>query len=344
MYSFANDYSEGAHPKILEQIVKTNLEQTGVYFSDEYCSSAETLIKKACGKPKAKVHFFMGGTQANATIISSALRSFQGVYSSALGHINTHEAGAIEYGGHKILTLPDEDGKLTAQQIEFSHQLYLNDPKKEHWVQPKMVYISQPTELGTLYSKQELTALATVCRKYDLFLFLDGARLGYALTSPNNDVSLEDIADLCDVFYIGGTKCGLLFGEAAVIVSPLLQADFHTIMKQHGAVLAKGRLLGLQFETLFTNNLYEQICSYGIKQALRIKNAFQAKGISFYTNSFTNQQFPILTNEQYHILKQKYVMGVWEELPNNRLAIRFCTSWATKESEVSALLADIATL
>lgn len=344
MYSFANDYSEGVHPLILEQLIKTNLDQTEVYGVDQYCANAVECIKQACGRPDADVHFFVGGTQTNATIICAALRSFQGVYSTTLGHINTHEAGAIEHSGHKVLSLPTTDGKLTAEQIEVAHQLYLNDSKREHWVEPKMVYISQPTELGSLYSKSELTALYDICQRYGLFLFVDGARLGYALTSPATDVSLTDLAKLCDVFYIGGTKCGLLFGEAAVILNPLLKPDFHTIMKQNGAVLAKGRLLGIQFQVLFTNNLYEEICAHGIKQAMLIKTALEEKSLPFLTTSFTNQQFPILSLSQYETLKAKYKMGVWEQYSNDTIAVRFCTSWATKDNEVAALIKDIEAL
>lgn len=344
MYYFTNDYSEGAHPLLLQKLAETNLEQTDVYGSDYYCDNAKLLIKEACGRDDVDVHFFMGGTQTNLTIISAALRPFQGVYSSYLGHINTHEAGAIEHTGHKVLELPTPNGKLTAKQIEENYLLYQNDPKREHWVQPKMVYISHPSEVGSLYSKKELEEISAVCKKYGLYLFLDGARLGYALTAPGNDLSLKDITKLCDVFYIGGTKCGALCGEAAVIVNPALKPDFISIMKQTGAVLAKGRLLGLQFQTLFTNNLYEDICRHGIDMAMLLKAAFTEKGLPFLSESFTNQQFPILPNKMYEALSQKYAIGSWELFANDTRAVRFCTGWATSEEQVQRLIADLKAL
>lgn len=341
MYSFSNDYSEGAHPSILKRLSSTNMDQTDVYGDDSYSAHAAELIRAACGREDAEVHFFLGGTQANFTIICAALRSYQGVYSSSLGHINTHEAGAIEHTGHKVLALPATAGKLTAAQIEESHLLYLNDPKREHWVQPKMVYVSHPTEVGTLYSRRELTELADVCRKYGLYLYLDGARLGYALASPGSDLTLKDIAQLCDAFYIGGTKCGALIGEAAVLLTPELKTDFHTIMKQNGAVLAKSRLLGLQFEALFTDNLYEKICRHGIDMAMRLKEGFAAKGLAVVAESFTNQQFPILPENMYRSLLPMYAMGSWEVYSNGTRAVRFCTSWATSEEQVGKLIRDI---
>ena len=344
MYYFTNDYSEGAHPLIMQKLLETNMEQTDVYGSDQYCAKAKELIKTACGREDADVHLFIGGTQTNFTIISAALRPFQGVYSSFLGHINTHEAGAIEHTGHKVLELPTADGKLTAQQVEENYLVYLNDPKREHWVQPKMVYISHPSEVGTLYTKKELEELSATCKKYGLYLFLDGARLGYGLMSPGTDLTLKDIARLCDVFYIGGTKCGALFGEAAVILNPDLKPDFHTIMKQSGAVLAKGRLLGLQFQTLFTDNLYEKICQHGINMAMLLKEAFAEKGLPFVAESFTNQQFPILTEKMYETLTKKYGIGSWEVVDNGTRAVRFCTSWATSEEQVHNLINDLKAL
>lgn len=344
MYAFINDYSEGGHPLIMQKLMDTNMEQTGVYGSDQYCDAAKALIKKACGREDADVHLFIGGTQTNFTIISAALRSYQGVYSSFIGHINTHEAGAIEHTGHKVLELSTANGKLTAKQIEESHLSYLNDPSREHWVQPKMVYISHPSEVGTLYTKKELEALSATCKKYGLYLFLDGARLGYGLVSPGTDLTLQDIARLCDVFYIGGTKCGALFGEAAVILNPELKPDFRTIMKQNGAVLAKGRLLGLQFQTLFTDNLYEKICRHGIDMAMLLKKAFEEKGLPFVAESFTNQQFPILTEAMYERLTTRYGIGSWEVFGNGTRAVRFCTSWATSEQQVHNLINDLKAL
>jgi threonine aldolase len=243
-----------------------------------------------------------------------------------------------------VLELPTADGKLTAQQVEENYLVYLNDPKREHWVQPKMVYISHPSEVGTLYTKKELEELSVTCKKYGLYLFLDGARLGYGLMSPGTDLTLKDIARLCDVFYIGGTKCGALFGEAAVILNPDLKPDFHTIMKQSGAVLAKGRLLGLQFQTLFTDNLYEKICQHGINMAMLLKEAFAEKGLPFVAESFTNQQFPILTEKMYETLTKKYGIGSWEVFDNGTRAVRFCTSWATSEEQVHNLINDLKAL
>jgi len=344
MYYFTNDYSEGAHPKIMEKLCATNMEQTNTYGFDYHSDNAKELIKKACGRNDIDVHLLVGGTQTNLTIICAALRPHQGIFSTVLSHINTHEAGAIERTGHKVLSLPTQDGKLKATQIEENYLQYKNDPNCAHWVQPKMVYISQPTEIGSLYHKQELEALYAVCQKYGLYLFIDGARMGYGLAAPDNDLSLADIAQLCDVFYIGGTKCGALFGEAVVIINPLLKEDFFSICKQGGAILAKGRILGIQFETLFTDNLYENICQHGINMAMKIKTAIDNKGLPVVTESTTNQQFPILPNAMLKKLSEKYVFAPWELIDENNTAIRICTGWATVEEQVSALIKDIEAL
>lgn len=312
MYYFTSDYTEGCTPEILETLAATNFEQTGGYGIDPYCETAALLIKKECGRSDIDVHFMTGGTQTNLTIICAALRPFHGVYGTVQSHINTHEAGAIERTGHKVIDLPTSDGKITAAMIRQQHELYLGDPSREHLVQPKMVYISQPTEIGSLYHKEELEALYAVCRHYGLYLFIDGARLGYGLTAPDNDLTLADITNNCDVFCIGGTKCGALFGEAAVIINPALKDDFRTIMKQGGAVLAKGRLLGLQFETLFTDGLYYKICRHGVELALQIKAAVQERGLGFVTDSTTNQQFIIFPQAMYDELSKQFALAPWE--------------------------------
>jgi len=344
MYYFTNDYSEGAHPKIMEKLCATNMEQTNTYGTDYYSSKAKELIKKACGRKDIDVHLLVGGTQTNLTIICAALRPHQGVFSTVLSHINTHEAGAIERTGHKVLSLPTLDGKVTAKQIEDNYLQYKNDPNCAHWVQPKMVYISQPTEIGSLYHKEELENLYAVCQKYGLYLFIDGARLGYGLAANDNNLGLPDIARLCDVFYIGGTKCGALFGEAVVIINPLLQEDFFSISKQSGAILAKGRLLGIQFETLFTDNLYENICRHGINMAMEIKNALENKKLPMVSESTTNQQFPIFPNSMLKKLSEKYIFAPWEIINADNTAVRICTGWATDDAQVISLIRDIKTL
>ena len=265
--SFSCDYLEGAHPAILQRLCETNFAQTAGYGTDEYCESAREKIRAACGAPNAEIHFLVGGTQTNATVIDALLRSYEGVIAADTGHISVHEAGAIEFGGHKVLTLPQENGKITASQIRALLDRYEDDANRDHTVMPGMVYLSQPTEYGTLYSKKELAAISALCREKRLPLYIDGARLAYALACPENDVTLRDLAALCDIFYIGGTKCGALLGEAVVIPQPGLIPHFFTIIKQHGALLAKGRLLGIQFDTLFTDGLYERIGADAVRYA-----------------------------------------------------------------------------
>lgn len=339
--NFKSDYLEGCHPKILEKLVETNFMQSSGYGSDEYSRDAVLKIKKACKREDIDVHFLVGGTQTNSIVITSVLRPHQGVVSAISGHIVEHEAGAIEAAGHKVLTLPSDDGKIKAEQVKELYDAHWNNPMRESDVQPGMVYISNPTELGTLYTKAELELLSKVCRELNLPLFLDGARLGYALTSPYNDLTLEDIATLCDVFYIGGTKCGAMFGEAVVISANQLKRDFRYIMKQRGGVLAKGRLLGIQFDVLFDNDLYFKICRNAVEYALKVKQAFEEKGIEFYGNSPTNQQFPVLTNTQLNHLRKKYMFEVWNKLNENDTVVRFCTSWATKKEDIDELIEDI---
>lgn len=344
MIQFQCDYNEGAHPRILERLCETNFNQTVGYGMDEYSENARRLIREACGTPQADVHFLVGGTQANATVISSILRPYQGVLCATSGHINVHETGAIEHSGHKCLALPAQGGKITAAQIQQAMEDNLSDADQEHVVQPGMVYISFSTEVGTLYTKQELTDMFSVCQHYGLPLFIDGARLGYGLTSPECDLTLPELAKLCDVFYIGGTKVGALFGEAVVITNPALKKDFRHCIKMNGGMLAKGRLLGLQFETLFTDDLYFQIARHANNLAMQIRDAFRAKGCSFLMDSPTNQQFPILTNRQLEALKNDFLFSVWQKMDNDHTAVRFCTSWGTKQENVDALLKAVAEL
>ncbi len=339
MYTFINDYSEGACPEIIKRITETANEQTVGYGMDGYCRHAAELIKKECERDDVDVHFLTGGTQANLTVITAALRPHQGVLCAQSGHINVHESGSIEATGHKVLPLSSSDGKITAAQVEDAYVKHINDETMEHTVQPKMVYISNPTETGTLYGKRELTALSKVCRDHGLILYLDGARLGYGMAAAGNDVFLKDIASLCDVFYIGGTKVGALFGEAVVIANEDIKKDFRYIIKQRGGMLAKGRLLGLQFETLFTDGLYYKISKNAIEQAMRIKKAFTDIGVCFLADSVTNQQFPILTDEQ--ALQFAGRTEIWAKPDEAHTCIRFVTSWATKEEAVDALIEEI---
>lgn len=341
MIRFNCDYSEGAHPAILEKLAQTNLEQTAGYGLDPYCEKARKLIQDLCKAPQAQVHFLVGGTQTNMMLIAAALRPYQGALSPDSGHINVHESGAIEATGHKVLALPSKDGKITAQQVQEEYTKHYKDPDREHMVQPKLVYISNPTEIGTIYSKAELTALSKVCRENNLYLYVDGARLGYGLTAKSNDLSLADMAELCDAFYIGGTKVGALFGEALVIANPALQEDFRYVIKQHGGMFAKGRLLGIQFLALLEDGTYFNIARHANELAEKIKQACIEKGYSFLTQSDTNQQFPILPNSVLEKLGSKYTYSVWQPMDETHSAVRFCTSWATKEEDVTSLIKDL---
>ena len=341
MYCFNSDYTEGCHPKILDILTATNMEQTVGYGEDEYCKMAAQRIKNACKRDDIYVQFLVGGTQTNLTVISAALRSHQGVLSAESGHIGVHETGAIEATGHKVLALPTTDGKITAKQVDDAVTAHFNDDTHEHMVQPKMVYISNPTEFGTIYSKDEMKALRQVCDKHHLYLFMDGARLGYGLCASRNDLTLDVLCEYCDVFYIGGTKVGALFGEAVVIVNDELKMDFRYIMKQHGGMLAKGRLLGLQFLTLFTDDLYFKISRHAIALADRLRAGLKELNVEFLVDSPTNQVFPILSNAVLERLKEGYIYSYWQKIDDNYSAIRFCTSWATKEEAVDSLLNDL---
>lgn len=336
--AFASDYMEGAHPAILKKLAETNLIKSAGYGLDEYSEAAREKIRKACNAPEAEVHFLVGGTQTNATVIDALLTSYQGVIAAETGHVSSHEAGAIEAGGHKVLTIPQTDGKISAEKVEEVLNTFKEDGNRDHMVMPGMVYISQPTEYGTLYSRQELEALSQVCRRNGIPLYLDGARLAYALACPANDVTLEDIVACCDAFYIGGTKCGALFGEAVVFPKPGLIPHFFTIVKQHGALLAKGRILGIQFDVLFENDLYEHIGEPAIAAADKIREGLKENGIELYLDAPTNQVFCVLDNAFMEKLAQKVEFSFWEKKDETHTVIRFATSWATTMEDVHELI------
>lgn len=341
MIRFNNDYNHGAHPLILEALANTNEESYGGYGMDPWCEKAAEEIKKYLDCPQAAVHFMVGGTQVNFVVIASALRPYQSVICADSGHIHVHETGAVENCGHKIHALPAKEGKITAQQIEAEAEIYVGSGVKEHITQPKMVYLSFSTEYGTIYTKQELEEISAVCKKYGFYLFIDGARLGYGLGAADADVTIGDVARLADVFYCGGTKCGALFGEAVVITEPALQTDFRSYMKQNGAMLAKGWLLGLQFYTLFKDGLYFEITKKADVYAMQIKEAFAQKGIPAFVESSTNQQFVVLEHAQMEKLAQEFVFEYEQKVDEEHACVRFCTSWSTKQEEVDALVQAI---
>ena len=332
--SFTCDYCEGAHPLILEALARTNMIQAPGYGEDPFCESAKSKIREACGCPDADVFFLVGGTQTNSTVIDAMLRGYEGVVAAQTGHIAVHEAGAVEFSGHKVLTIPQHEGKMRADELAADLEAFHADGSADHMVQPGMVYISFPTEYGTLYSKAELEAIKAVCLRFGLPLFVDGARLGYGLASPGCDLTLPELAALCDVFYIGGTKVGALCGEAVVFPRGNAPAHFFTTVKQHGALLAKGRLLGVQFDTLFTGGLYLEISRHAIEMAKRVKAIFRDR---LYIDSPSNQQFPILTPAEVEALRGKVLFEIWETLPDGRFVTRFATSWATTPEQVEYL-------
>ena len=337
--SFASDYMEGAHPEILRRLLETNMEQTAGYGLDAYSESARKKIRAACQADDAEIFFLIGGTQANAVVIDALLCSYQGVIAAETGHISVHEAGAIEFGGHKVLTLAHQAGKITAAQIESALAAYREDANREHMVMPGMIYLSQPTEYGALYSLAELEAIRAVCRAADIPLYLDGARLAYALACPANDVTLADIARLADVFYIGGTKCGALLGEAVVFPKRNTVPHFFSIVKQHGALLAKSRIAGLQFDTLFTNHLYEKGGETALLAADRIRSALREKDYPLAYDAPTNQIFLVLDEAQKARLSKQVEMGFWENLADGKTVMRIATSWATQDEDVDRLIA-----
>lgn len=341
MILFQCDYNEGAHPAVMRRLSETNMEQTPGYGEDVYCAGAAELIKKKCGNPDIAVHFLVGGTQTNMTVIDAGLRSHQGVISAVTGHIHAHETGAVESLGHKILTVESRDGKIRAGQIEELCRLHRDNESFEHTVQPKMVYISNPTELGTIYSRKELSDISKSCKEWGLYLFLDGARLGYGLMAEDNDLDLSVITECCDAFYIGGTKMGALFGEAVVLKHPDLQKDFRYFIKQKGGMLAKGRLLGLQFLALFEEDLYFKLGAHADAMADKLRQAFDAKGYSYLAENKTNQVFVVMPDAHLEILGKKYGFSYQERIDESHSAVRFCTSWATKEENVDSLVEDI---
>lgn len=341
MRSFESDYLEGAHPKILEALMKTNYNQVSGYGDDQYTKEAKKLIKKELKMPDAQIQFLVGGTQTNQVVISALLAPYQGVFAADTGHINTHEAGAIEITGHKVLPLPSKDGKISADSVVNYLTEFNKDANKTHMVFPKMVYISYPTEYGTLYSKAELTALYKVCQDNGLYLFIDGARLGYGLMSKESDLTMAELANLCDVFYIGGTKQGALLGEAVVFSKAKMPEQFITMVKQRGALLAKGRVLGIQFKELFTDNLYFDLAKKADDLADKVKQAFLGKGYKLFYDSPTNQQFVIVSEAEMNKLAKKVKFYRWERYDEDHWVIRFVINWATTKEAVDELISLI---
>lgn len=344
MIRFESDYLEGAHPRVLAALVAANEVQTPGYSEDSYCERAREMIRRRFSAPQAAVHFLVGGTQVNAVFIRAVLRPHQGVLCAATGHINAHETGAIEAGGHKVLPLPTEDGKITPEAVQAYYDTHWADTSHEHIVQPGMVYISNPTENGTLYTRTELMALYRGCHALHLPLYVDGARLGYGLMAGGDAPAPADYAQYCDAFTIGGTKCGALFGEALVINDPALATDIRYLIKQSGGLLAKGRLLGLQFSALLEDDLYFQIAAEADRLALRLRDGFAACGYPMLYRSPTNQQYPILPDALLARLGEKYSYSYWQRIDETHSAVRFCTSPFTREETVDGLLADVAAL
>lgn len=341
MIRFNCDYSEGAHPRILTKLLETNLEQTAGYGEDAHCENAARLIREWCGREDLSVHFLVGGTQANLCVLSAMLKPYQGVIACDTGHINVHETGAIEATGHKVLAVSSPDGKLTAEMIRGLCHAHFEDATHEHMVMPGAVYLSDSTELGTIYSAAQLRAIRAACDEFGLLLYLDGARLGFALAAEGNDVTPALLAELCDAFYIGGTKQGALFGEAVVLSNRAVARDFRYAMKQKGAMLAKGRLLGIQFEELFRDGLYLEISRRADQQAMRIREAALVGGHSLYADSPTNQQFVVLPDQKIEVLSDRYAFAYIARVDGAHSAVRFCTGWATRDEDVEALVGDL---
>jgi len=342
MVSFVSDYTTGAHPEVLAKLAETNLEPLPGYGADPYCESAKEKIRAACGLPEAEVFFLTGGTQTNAVVISTMLKDWEGVIAAKTGHVSVHEAGAIEHTGHEVLEVEQADGKIQPETLRAYLAAYYADESHEHMTFPGMVYVSHPTEYGTLYTKAELEEIGGICREYGLRLYLDGARLAYGLMSRNTNLTLRDIARLCDVFYIGGTKAGTLCGEAVVFTKGNMPAHFLTSVKKRGALLAKGRLLGVQFDALFTNDLYFRIGQHAIDMAEKMKDIFRARGISFFIDSPTNQQFVILENEKLDRIAEQAAFEVWEKPDENHTVVRFAAGWSTTEEDLAVLDAALA--
>lgn len=337
MLHFENDYNEGVHPELLRAIVSTNEDNQAGYGMDDYTTNAIVKIRQATGCPKAQVQFLAGGTQTNQIAIDSLLKSYEGVISADTGHIATHEAGAIEFVGHKVLGLPHTNGKITAADVKDYLETFYGDGNHEHMVFPGMVYVTHPTEYGTLYTKSELKELAEICSKYEIPLFLDGARLGYGLAAKETDVTLKDIATYCDGFYIGGTKLGAMIGEALVYTKNNMPNHFQAFVKQHGALLAKGRFMGLQFDAFFTDDLYLKIGEHALNLAEQLKKLLKEKGYQFYLESPTNQQFVIIENNQLQELQKTVAVSFWKKYDDNHTVVRFATSWSTTQEDIDAL-------
>lgn len=337
MISFESDYTTGAHPKILKRLSDINFEHTSGYGTDVYCASAIEKIRKACSCPEAEVYFAVGGTQTNQLVISTMLKDYEGVVAADTGHVAAHEAGAIEHSGHKVLTVPSHQGKMKAEELQAFVKNFYEDGNHEHMVFPGMVYISQPTEYGSLYSKQELEQIVAVCKAYEMILYVDGARLGYALMSEENDVTLPELAKLADVFYIGGTKVGALCGEAIVFTKNNMPKHFIPLAKQRGALIAKGRLLGIQFDTLFTDDLYLKCGKHAMEQKKKLVSILKNAGFEFFYESPTNQQFVVIEDEKLKKLQEKVAVSFWEKKDETHTVIRFCSSWSTTDEDLATL-------
>lgn len=341
MIRFNSDYQEGAHPRILQRMMETNLDQHPGYGEDDLCREAARMIRERCDAPEADVHFLVGGTQTNLVFLTAALRPYQGVICADTAHIAVHETGSVEACGHKVIALPGKDGKLAAGQVSEYCRLHFSDASHEHMVMPGAVYISNPTELGTIYTREELLALRGVCDHWNLTLYMDGARLGYGLASPENDLDLPFIARTCDAFYIGGTKQGALFGEALVLLRDELKPNFRYVVKQKGGMLAKGWLLGVQFAELFRDDLYMELSRHAVELAMQLKSALTEMGVPFLVDSPTNQQFPILPDVHLEALRRKYTFEDQRRVDASHRAVRFCTGWATRPEHVAQLIEDI---
>ena len=344
MIRFNSDYQEGAHPRILQRMLQTNLEQHPGYGEDECCAEARAMIQRACEAPEVDVHFLVGGTQTNFTFLAAALRCYQGAVCADTAHIAVHETGSVEATGHKVITLPQRDGKITAAQVDECCRLHFSDGSHEHMVMPKVVYLSESTELGTVYTRAELLEMRAVCDKWKLYLYVDGARLGYAMASEACDVDLPFLARTADAFYIGGTKQGALFGEALVIVNDALKPDFRYVLKQKGGMLAKGWLLGIQFSELFRDGLYFELSDHAQALAMRLKAALTEWNVPFLVDSPTNQQFPVLPDAVLDALAEKYSFSEQQRVDATHRAVRFCTSWATQQAQLDALISDLRAL
>ena len=344
MIRFNSDYQEGVHPRILQRMLQTNLEQHPGYGEDECCAEARAMIQRACEAPEVDVHFLVGGTQTNFTFLAAALRCYQGAVCADTAHIAVHETGSVEATGHKVITLPQRDGKITAAQVDECCRLHFSDGSHEHMVMPKVVYLSESTELGTVYTRAELTEMRAVCDKWKLWLYVDGARLGYAMASEACDVDLPFLARTADAFYIGGTKQGALFGEALVIVNDALKPDFRYVLKQKGGMLAKGWLLGIQFSELFRDGLYFELSDHAQALAMRLKAALTEWNVPFLVDSPTNQQFPVLPDAVLDALAEKYSFSEQQRVDATHRAVRFCTSWATQQAQLDALISDLRAL